>query len=661
MKSRTSSKLMNIVNLIGALTVVFGLLSSSVLSAAESNAEKEQSLIAILKSNAGQKEKADACRELAVYGTKAAVPVLAPLLEDEKLSHMARYALEPIQDPSVDEAFRNALKKVNGRLLVGVIGSIGVRRDVKAIDALAVYLNDQNAEVAQAAARALGSIGTTQSAKVLQAALAKAPSENILAVCEGLFRCAESLAAAKQTKEALAIYDMLRELKNAPHQVTTGAVRGSILLRPQKESLALLEKSLKSQDYLIFSAAVRSALEMKGQEAGKVLAAVLATLPVDNQVEILNAIANRGDAVALPEVIKLSLSGNKTARIAAIKAIGSIGQDKALPELVNLTTESDSEISKTAQDALAGFAGKGADAIVMNMMKDSDVSKRVIGIDLVARRRMITALPTLVGLTSDNDPKIRQAALKRIGELGSVSEIDSLLGLLKKSDNDQDISAIEQSLSTICARAQNQELVANKIIAAFSSVGAKQKGALLHILSAIGNQTALAAVREAVKDQNQQVRNEAIRALGDWKSADAAPDLIELARTAQNNSDKTLCLRNFFRLTGQAEIPVNQRIELCKKAAEIISNVEEKKMLLGALGNITATDAFGLIIPMLSDESTANEAGAAVVSVATRLLQNKRNLNNQKIIQALEKVTTAKVNDTISKQASALLEKARGK
>ncbi|MGC8828238.1 MAG: HEAT repeat domain-containing protein [Verrucomicrobiia bacterium] len=659
MKNQASSKLTGMINVLGALAVVIGLLSGSALLAAESNAEKEQALIAVLKSNAGQKEKADACRELAVYGTKASVPVLAPLLEDEKLSHMARYALEPIQDPSVDEAFRNALKKVNGRLLVGVIGSIGVRRDVKAIDALAAYLNDQNAEVAQAAARALGSIGTTQSAKVLQAALAKAPSENVLAICEGLFRCAESLAAAKQTKEALAIYDMLRDFKNAPHQVTTGAVRGSILLRPQKESLALLEKSLKSQDYLIFSAAVRTALEMKGQEVGRVLASVLTTVPADNQIEILNAIAHRGDAVALPEVIKLSLSGNKTVRIAAIKAMGSIGQDKALPELVNLTTESDSDVSKTAQDTLAGFAGKGADAVVLNMLKDSDVSKKLIGIDLVARRRIINALPTLIALTSDNDSKVRQSALKRIADVGSVSDIDLLIGLLKKSESDQDISAIEQSLSAICARAQNQDLAANKIIAAFSSVGVKQKGALLHILSAIGNQTALAAVREAVKDTNQQVRNEAIRALGDWKTADAVPDLIELARTAQNNADRTLCLRNFFRLTGQAEIPVNQRLGLCKKAAEITNSPEEKKMLLGALGNITAPEALDLILPMLSDESTANEAGAAVVSVATRLLQNKRNLNNQKIIQALQKTATAKVSENISKQASALLEKTK--
>ena len=55
---------------------------------------------------------------------------------------MARYGLEPIPDPAVDAALRDALGKVKGRLLVGVIGSIGVRRDPKAVPALAKRLGD---------------------------------------------------------------------------------------------------------------------------------------------------------------------------------------------------------------------------------------------------------------------------------------------------------------------------------------------------------------------------------------------------------------------------------------------------------------------------------------------------------------------------------------
>ena len=95
--------------------------------------EREAKLIAVLKSDAQLKDKADACRELSIIGTKACIAPLAALLRDEKLSHLARYGLEPIPDPAVDEALRAALSELKGRPLVGVIGSLGVRRDKKAV------------------------------------------------------------------------------------------------------------------------------------------------------------------------------------------------------------------------------------------------------------------------------------------------------------------------------------------------------------------------------------------------------------------------------------------------------------------------------------------------------------------------------------------------
>ena len=106
---------------------------------------RESELIAVLKSSASEKDKADACLELARIGTKDSVAPLAALLGDEKLAHMARYALEPIPDPAVDDALRDALGKLKGRLLVGVIGSIGVRRDAKAVEPLSKLLKDKDA------------------------------------------------------------------------------------------------------------------------------------------------------------------------------------------------------------------------------------------------------------------------------------------------------------------------------------------------------------------------------------------------------------------------------------------------------------------------------------------------------------------------------------
>ena len=144
--------------------------------------EQVAKLCAILRSDAPQKEKADACRELARIGTKEAVAPLAALLPDEQLSHMARYGLETIPDAAVDKAFRDALPKLQGRQLVGVIGSLGVRRDAKAVNALAKLLHASDNDVAQAAARALGRIGNPPAVKALQDALDGVSAANQLEI-----------------------------------------------------------------------------------------------------------------------------------------------------------------------------------------------------------------------------------------------------------------------------------------------------------------------------------------------------------------------------------------------------------------------------------------------------------------------------------------------
>ncbi len=139
--------------------------------AASHSFAQEAELIAVLRSEATPQEKSAACRKLARIATKEAVPALAALLGDEKLSHMARYALETIPDPSVDAALRDALGKVQGQARLGVIGSLGVRGDLKAVGALAGLLKGTDADAAQAAARALGNIGASEAAEELEAAL----------------------------------------------------------------------------------------------------------------------------------------------------------------------------------------------------------------------------------------------------------------------------------------------------------------------------------------------------------------------------------------------------------------------------------------------------------------------------------------------------------
>jgi len=73
-------------------------------------------LIAILKdAGAPEFKKAKACYRIGELGAKEAVPALAALLADEHLSAYARYGLEPIPDPSADDALRAALPEATAQ------------------------------------------------------------------------------------------------------------------------------------------------------------------------------------------------------------------------------------------------------------------------------------------------------------------------------------------------------------------------------------------------------------------------------------------------------------------------------------------------------------------------------------------------------------------
>jgi hypothetical protein len=167
-------------------------------------------LVAILKDpSATEFRKMKACQRLAVAGAADAIPVLAAMLSDPKLAHYARTGLIPIPDPAVDDALRAAAQKLKGRLLVGVINSIGQRADVKAIPMLTRMLYGADAEVGCASAASLARVSGPSAVKALQEAANKGKGAVKTAALESLLVAAEGLMTRGDRKGALAVYALL--------------------------------------------------------------------------------------------------------------------------------------------------------------------------------------------------------------------------------------------------------------------------------------------------------------------------------------------------------------------------------------------------------------------------------------------------------------------
>ena len=236
-------------------------------------------------------------------------------------------------------------------------------------------------DAAQAAARALGSIGTPEAAKALEDALPGASGSDQLAICEGLLRCAEALAADGQSAASQAIYDRLRGLTDAPPQVRTAALRGAVLARG-KDGVPLLVEAIRGPDYVLAAAAARTAMESPSPEISDALVAELPKVPAERQGLLMLALANRGDSRILPTVLKAAQSSDEQLRILAFRALKRVGDASCVPALLDAAADGGDEVSQAAMR----FARKparqvrrrsGRVATVSGPGKDADGAHRV--------------------------------------------------------------------------------------------------------------------------------------------------------------------------------------------------------------------------------------------------------------------------------------------
>jgi len=190
-------------------------------------AKIEKALLGVLESDAKRAGKQFICRELSIIGTEQSVPTLAKMLTGEETSDMARYALERIPGSAVDDALRGALSSAKGNARVGIINSLGQRRDKNAVRSLSRFVSGRDQTVAAAAAAALGRIADSKATEALAQAKDKTSGKLQMVVLDAYLKCADQLVAEGKKIEALAIYKELQK-EGMPKPIRTAALTGMI-------------------------------------------------------------------------------------------------------------------------------------------------------------------------------------------------------------------------------------------------------------------------------------------------------------------------------------------------------------------------------------------------------------------------------------------------
>lgn len=594
---------------------------------------REQALLAVLRSETPEADKAVAFKGLAVVGSPACVADVATYLDNERLASWARITLEAIPGDEASAALRDATQTLSGRLLVGAINSLGVRRDAAARAVLEKRLGDADADVAAAAAAALGKIGSPEAAAVLMQALAagKADRETVAEAC---VVCGERLLAGGDQSGAIALFDAVRK-GEVSEQRRVEATRASILARG-RDGIPLLIALLQSPSRRPFNMGLGTAREFAaGPDCDAALAyevdlALLGTLGgVGEQALgsertslVIDLLADRnpqGAGKAVQQALLEAASGSDPAvATTAIRAVGRCGDAASAARLLEIAAAGDLGLVAAVREAIAAMRAEGINELIMARLDDTAATVLPLAVQLTGDRRITAASGKVLPLVDHGDAAVRAAALAALGSIVDPANLGTVARKAAVPRDDAEGALAAAALKEAAVRMADRDACTATLCESFQASDARM-GVLIETLADVGGSAALAAVASAAKSGDAPLQDAATRVLGKWMTADAAPVLLDLATSDAAGPYRGRALKGYLRIARQFALPEAERAEMCRKALAAADDPADQKAVIEILVRYPHATTLGVAREATALPDVADEAKAAVTAIESKL------------------------------------------
>lgn len=388
----------------------------------------------------------------------------------------------------------------------------------------------------------------------------------------------------------------------------------------------------------------------KGEAATRQFADLLAKQPPERQVELLRALADRGDKAAIPAVTSLLTAAKDPAvRSAAIAVLGAVGGGAEVAVLKQSLASGDPERA-AAKRALVVLRGDEAVSQLTSVARSGEVGLRALAIDILAERRARAAVPAFVAAATDADAAVRGAAMRALGKLGGPDEVPAMVQGFFKAAAGTERNDAEKALVAVCTDNPGKERAAESFLAIFKSTAEADREALLSPLGRIGGPRALAIVDELLADPAK--RDLGLKALTRWPDATVTPKLLDLLGTTQNPAEREMLLGALIRIAPLPDNKFNdkQKLDLVMKIMPLCQTDTERAKLLERVNAIRTVETFRFVLPYVDQPALAEPACKSVVELAHH--RNLRDAHKDEFTKALDKVIATTKNPEFVERAT---------
>lgn len=595
-------------------------ISSSPAYAASAN--EEARLIRVLQSDAGPADKDAACSRLKRIGTQRCVPALAALLTDPQLSHSARYALESMDLDQASTALLQALFTTKGLERIGIIDSLGAKREPRALRPLATLLDDEDPAEAAAAARALGQIGGEAAAKILLPHAAPGSGPLHRATIDGLLRCANGLLATRNNSQARELFQTIYDEEGAD-STRLAAYRG-LMLVSGAHGLDLMLDALAGPPAPAQLAALQLVPNFSVGGTTAALCELLPRLAPPLQLALVNGLVQRGDASAAPALARFASTAAPSVRPAVLLGLGTLGNAATAPELCEFATSVVPEEQRAARRALLLLHRGHVTQALLDYLPVVLPAVQTEIVTALAERSDRRAVPRLITLASDKAPNVRAAAFRGLGLLADQPQLETLVAFVVHASDSTNrqwaADALEVAYQHLVAR--GEQVDARPLSAGLAARSTDARLALLPICSELVSPVLRVALRRALEDSNPRIVDAAFRAMCNSIDTGLLDDLVYAAHVTTNQTAHGLAIAGAVRMTGETEperLNDQRRVAVLSDLLQTAKTPEEKRRILSGLAEVPGVDALRAAAPALDDGQVQPEAAEAVLRIAATL------------------------------------------
>jgi HEAT repeat protein len=580
------------------------------------------------------------CGQLAVIGTDSSLDAIASLLKTNDTVGIACLALASHPSVKAGEILRKALPASTGTARLQIISTLGDLQDTASVPSLRDLANDSDHAVAEAAVVALGKIPGDDAINALYSIRKSAQDFLAPAVQEAFLRKAAQIAAAGQTDAAKALYEGLLGT-SYPLHVRRGALSALFRLDNDGGQQRILT-TLKGSNPQLIPIAIAAVHAVTNAEASDAFANELPKLNPDDQVLMIQALAQRGDLPSLRAVGRQIASTEPGPRLAAITEMGQYGDSSLLPLLTSALTHPASPQERLAlEQAVASLPGgdTATRSIVEELRKAINSAKPTL-ISALARRRSHLAVPVLLEESSSTNAVIARAAFQGLEKTAAPENLTAVINALVQLQADEARPAAENAVMQILQKTPDAAKRTEAVCAVLNTnTVTSTRCSLIRLLPVCGDQAAFTALQKVSQDAQLWIRNTAIEAIAAWPDSTAWNALVDFYQKPSDESQRTLALRGLVRLIGEENAhPAPALFDHYRLILAGVRTDDERKLVLSALTVAAQPEALQIALPLLDIPGVRAEASLAVKKIANDIKAQ----HPQEAADALKKLEAVK-------------------